>query len=85
MRLMFKHRAGLLLLLALCLGQTGCKKKPDTDALRAAEDKAWRERQRLQAIKYYSELVKNFPDSPNVEEAKSRLDSLGPVPTPARK
>jgi TolA-binding protein len=82
---MRKHTAGLLVLLALTLSSLSCKKAPDPAALKAKEDAAWREKQRLQAAKYYSELIKNFPDSPNVEEAKTRLEALGPIATPAKK
>jgi len=82
---MLKHTAGLLVLLALSLSSLSCKKTPDTTALKAKEDTAWREKQRLQAAKYYGELIKNFPDSPNVDEAKRRLEGLGPIATPAKK
>jgi len=82
---MFKHIAGLLLLLALGLSPLGCKKKPDAAALQAKDDATWREKQRVQAAKYYGDLIKNFPDSANVDEAKRRLEALGPVATPAKK
>lgn len=83
---MVKHIAGLLLVLVLSLGQCGCAEKKKSDAeLKAEKEKQWRERQRLQAIKYYNELIKNYPDSPHIEEAKKKLDALGPASTPVKK
>lgn len=83
---MLKHIAGFLLLFALSLGQVGCGEKKKSDAeLKEEKVKQWRERQRQQAIKYYNELIKNYPDSPHAAEAKQRLDALGPAATPARK
>lgn len=83
---MVKNIAGLLLAFALSLGLPGCKepKKSDAELNREKETK-WRERQRQQAIKYYGELIKNHPDSPHVEEAKKRLEALGPATTPVKK
>lgn len=83
---MVKNITGLLLAALLSLGLSGCeeKKKSDAELTREKEVK-WRERQRQQAIKYYGELVKNFPDSPHVEEAKKKLEALGPATTPVKK
>ena len=83
---MCKKLAGLLLAFILSLGLPGCGEKKKSDAeLKQAKEKQWRERQRVQAIKYYGELVKNYPDSPHAEEARKRLEALGPAPTPAKK
>jgi TolA-binding protein len=83
---MVKHIAGLLLVFILSLGQCGCGEKTKSPAeLKAEKEKLWRERQRVQAIKYYNELIKNYPDSPHIDEAKKKLDALGPAPTPAKK
>lgn len=83
---MVKNIAGLLLAFILSLGLTGCPEKKKTAAeLQQGKEKAWRERQRQQAIKYYGELIKNFPDSPHVEEAKKKLEALGPAITPVKK
>jgi TolA-binding protein len=81
---MAKNIAGLLLIALLALTACGEKKKSDAD-LKIEKEKAWRERQRVQAIKYYGELVKTYPDSPHAAEARRRLEALGPVPTPAKK
>lgn len=82
---MLKHSAGLALIAALCLAQFSCKPAPASTDTRAKDDAQWRERQRQQAIKYYGELIKNFPDSPNVAEAKRKMEALGPAPTPAKR
>ncbi len=83
---MVKHLAALLLILVVCLGQSGCGDKEKSPAeLQHDKEVKWRERQRQQAIKYYGELVKNFPDSPHVEEAKKKLQALGPAATPVPK
>lgn len=83
---MLKQFAGLLLALVLSLGLPACGEKKQSEAeIKAAKEKAWRERQRQQAIKYYGELIKNHPDSPHVAEAKQRLEALGPAATPAKK
>lgn len=83
---MVKHIAGLLLAVIVSLGLLGCEEKKKSDAeLNREKEVKWRERQRQQAIKYYGELVKNFPDSPHVEEAKKKLEALGPATTPVPK
>jgi hypothetical protein len=83
---MVKNIAGLLLTLILCLGIAGCEEKKKSDAeLNRDKEVKWRERQRQQAIKYYGELIKNFPDSPHAEEAKKKLEALGPATTPEKK
>ncbi len=82
---MVKHIAGLLLVFILSLSQTACEQKKSDAELKEEKVKTWRERQRQQAIKYYNELVKNYPDSPHVEDAKKKLDALGPAATPAKK
>lgn len=83
---MVKHTAGLLLALLIGLALTGCKEKKKSDVeLNREKEVKWRERQRQQAIKYYGELIKTFPDSPHVEEAKKKLEALGPATTPVKK
>lgn len=83
---MVKNIAGLLLAFLLGFSVTGCKETKKSDAeLNREKEAKWRERQRQQAIKYYGELVKNFPDSPHVEEAKKKLEALGPATTPVKK
>ena len=83
---MVKNTAALLLAFILGLGFAGCKEKKKSDAeLNREKETKWRERQRAQAIKYYGELIKNYPDSPHVEEAKKKLEALRPAGTPAAK
>lgn len=83
---MVKNIAGLLLVFVLGLGVAGCKEKKKSDAeLNREKETKWREGQRQKAIKYYGELIKNYPDSPHVEEAKKRLEALGPATTPTPK
>lgn len=83
---MVKNIAGLLLAFLLGLGLSGCKEKQKSSAeLNREKEVKWRERQRQQAIKYYGELIKTFPDSPHVEEAKKKLEALGPATTPVKK
>ena len=83
---MVKNIAGLLLAFILSFGLNGCKEKTKSSAeLNREKEKVWRERQRVQAIKYYGELIKTYPDSPHVEEAKKKLEALGPATTPVKK
>ncbi|MGB8166595.1 MAG: hypothetical protein WCF18_03830 [Chthoniobacteraceae bacterium] len=83
---MVKNIARLLLALIFGLGLSACGEKKKSDAeLNKEKEVKWRERQRQQAIKYYGELIKNFPDSPHVEEAKKKLEALGPATTPVKK
>jgi TolA-binding protein len=83
---MVKHIAGLLIAFIFSLGFAACAEKKKSDAeLNKEKEVKWRERQRQQAIKYYGELVKNFPDSPHAEEAKKKLEALGPAATPVKK
>jgi len=82
---MVKNILGLALVLILGLGLSACEKKPDEAALKREKETQWRERQKQQAVKYYDQLIKNYPDSPHIEEAKKKRDALGPVATPAKK
>jgi outer membrane protein assembly factor BamD (BamD/ComL family) len=83
---MVKHIIGLLLAFVFSLGLIGCKEKTKSTAeLNREKEVKWRERQRQQAIKYYGELIKNYPDSPHAEEAKKKLEALGPATTPVKK
>jgi len=82
---MVKRILWLVAIVAICLGNNACKKKPNLAVQKAAEEAKWRDRQKQQAIKYYGELIKNHPDSPHVEEAKKKLEALGPATTPVKK
>lgn len=70
---------------ALCFGSAACKKKTNLAEQRAAADAKWRQEQKNKAIKYYSDLQKNFPDSPYAKQAEERLRTLGPASTPPKK
>ncbi len=70
---------------ALCIGGAACKKKPNLAEQRAAEDAKWRQGQKDKAVKYYRDLVTNYPDSPYTKQAEERLRVLGPASTPAQK
>jgi hypothetical protein len=82
---MVKRILWLVVAGALCLGSGACKKKPNLAEQRAVADAKWRQEQKNKAIKYYSDLVKEFPDSPYAKQAEERLRALGPVSTPAKK
>ena len=72
----------IALVLALPLANFACKKKPVTENL-AERAKVFRERQRNEAIKAYSALIDKYPESPYTEQAKERLQQLGP-PAPKK-
>ena len=75
---MFKKTLLLLLAAALCLGATGCGSSKQTEAQQNAElEKKWRDQQAQKAVKYYKELVEKFPDTPQANDAKDRLQALG--------
>jgi hypothetical protein len=78
-----------VLALACLLGVTGCGEKKKTAAeVQKAKVDAFRQHQKVEAIKAYTDLVNKFPDSEHVAEAKERLKVLGPPPvspTPAKK
>jgi predicted TPR repeat methyltransferase len=60
----------------------GCKKTPQqaTEAKIAAE----KADKRQKAIKNYQELIKKYPDSQFAEDARKRLQALGPAATPKK-
>ena len=74
----------LVLLVAFVMGgAAACKKTPQQEA--AAKVAAERADKKQKAIKNYQDLVKKYPESPYAEKAKTRLQALGPAPTPAKK
>jgi outer membrane protein assembly factor BamD (BamD/ComL family) len=77
----------LLLAAALLAGGTACKKKQSTAEKQAAVVNAFRQKQKIEAIKSYTALVEKYPDSEFAAKAKERLAVLGPLPaaTPAAK
>jgi hypothetical protein len=82
---MVKSILWLVAAAAICTGSTACKKKPNLAEQRAAADAKWRQEQKQKAAKYYSDLVKEYPDSPFAKQAEERLRAIGPIATPAAK
>ena len=82
---MVKRILWLVAAVALCFGSGACKKKPNLAEQKAVADAKWRQEQKNKAIKYYGDLVKEYPDSPFAKQAEERLRALGPASTPAKK
>lgn len=84
---MLQKAALLLLAAALLTGATACKKKKTTAEMQAEKVKAFRDKQKIEAIKSYTALVTKYPDSEFAPKAQERLNVLGPLPaaTPAPK
>jgi hypothetical protein len=77
----------ILLAGAFLGGAIGCEKKKTAAEMNAVKVTAFRNRQKNEAIKAYTELINKYPDSEHVAEAKERLKSLGPPaasPTPTK-
>lgn len=77
----------LLLAAALLVGGTACKKTQTAAEKEAAKVNAFRQKQKVEAIKSYTAIVEKYPDSEFAAKAKERLAVLGPLPaaTPAAK
>lgn len=77
----------LLAAAALVAGTTACEKKPDPKQIQAEKVQAFRNKQKIEAIKSYTALVTKYPDSEYAPKAQERLNVLGPLPaaTPAPK
>jgi TolA-binding protein len=82
---MLKTAPLLLAATLLCFASTGCEQKKSAAELKAVQDKIKREEKRQRAATYYQDLITKYPDSEFAEEAKKRLQSLGPVGTPGAK
>lgn len=83
---MLKRSVLLLLAGALCLGSTGCKNKKTQAELQGEKTREFRAKQKQTAIKAYTDLAAKYPDSEFAEQAKTRLQTLGPLTaTPAPK
>ena len=68
----------------LLLGTAGCESKKTAAEVKAEQEKAWRAKARVEAAKYYQQLIQQYPDSPYTDEARQRLQALGPIAgTPA--
>ncbi|HSI11108.1 MAG TPA: hypothetical protein VK961_03650 [Chthoniobacter sp.] len=78
-----------LLALACVLNFTGCGEKKKTSAeIQKEKVDAFRKKQKIEAIKSYTELINKYPQSEHAEAAKERLKVLGPLPatpTPVKK
>jgi TolA-binding protein len=73
----------MLLAAFVVVGAAACKKSPqEAAAAKLAADKADKKQK---AIRHYQELVKKYPNSEYAEKAKTRLQTLGPAATPAKK
>ena len=79
---MLKNVPLLLLIAALCLGGTGCEGKKTAAQVNAEWVKAEQAKRKVQAAKYYSQLIEMYPDSPYAKQAQERLQAMGPVATP---
>jgi len=68
-------------------GATACDKKPNPAQVKAAREQAFRNKQKIEAIKTYTALVTKYPESEFAPKAQDRLNVLGPLPaaTPAKK
>lgn len=82
---MFRTIAFVVLAAALSFGSTGCTKKKTSAELQAEKVNAFRQKQKIEAIKSYTALVTKYPDSEFAPKAQERLNVLGPLPaaTPA--
>ena len=76
-------------LLMICLAAVfaiccaACEKKKTAAELQAAEQKAFRDAQKIKAQEAYQTIVTKFPDSEFAPKAQERLNVLGPPPPPA--
>jgi hypothetical protein len=78
----------LLALASILVGTTACEHKKTAAEIHAEKVTAFRKKQKIQAIKTYTDLATKFPDSEYTAQAKVRLKALGPppaTPTPAKK
>jgi outer membrane protein assembly factor BamD (BamD/ComL family) len=74
----------LYLVALVVFASVACEHKKTTTELQAEKAKAFRNRQKGEAIKAYTALVTKFPDSEFAPKAQERLTALGPAPaTPA--
>ena len=82
---MLKKLSVVVLSLALCLGAAGCKKKLTAAQAKAAQETKLKDEKKGKAAKYLKELAEKYPDSEFAPKARERLQSIGPVATPAPK
>jgi len=63
--------------------QVGCEGKKTAAEEKAEQITAEKAKRKIQAAKYYTELIEKYPDSKYADQARQRLQALGPVATPA--
>lgn len=68
--------AGLPLLLSLA----ACEQKKSAAELKTEAEQRVRADKLVKARKYYNELVQKYPDSPYAEQARQKLQAMGPAP-----
>ena len=79
---MLKTLPLVLFAAALCFVQIGCEGKKTAAELKAEQITAEKAKRKVQAAKYYTELVEKYPKSKYADQARQRLQALGPVATP---
>jgi len=65
-----------------------CEKKKTAAEIQKEKVDAFRHKQKIEAIKAYTELVNKYPESEHIAAAKEKLKTLGPLPatpTPVKK
>lgn len=72
----------ILLAAAIALVFPACGGKKTAAEAAALELKNRQEAQKVKAAIYYQKLIDTYPDSPYTEQARARLQALGPVATP---
>jgi hypothetical protein len=70
----------LLTLTLVALLATACSKKTKPVLVPGELSEAQKTELRKKALDNYKKLVEKYPDSPNAEKAKERIQALSPAP-----
>lgn len=70
----------LLNLTLVALLATACSKKKKAVLAPGELSEAQKTELRAKALANYKKLVEKYPDSPNAEKAKARIQAMGPAP-----